>query len=180
MFDNIEEYRDIIKMASSTMDTGYEKQGYSTTTSNGDKVKVSITIDTHDEYEKRITIKIEDYHDYDEYYINYEDVYHAFNNNTVKLSENDPIYKVYNSEDSTNYIILIDDLMKYITKCFNINEDLTLDIVRNFPGTSVDMKIRAFSTMIQLVEKNQKVVDRDNLLEDSINAMNDYIQSLDN
>ena len=42
------------------------------------------------------------------------------------------------------------------------------------------MKIRAFSTMIQLVEKNQKVVDRDNLLEDSINAMNDYIQSLDN
>jgi len=145
MFDHIEKHRDIIKMASSTMDTGYAIEGYSTTTPNGNNAVVSTIVDTHDEYEKNITIKIEDYHDYDEYYINYEDVYNAFKNNTVKL-----------------------------------NENLTMSIVCNFSGTSTDMKIRAFSTMIQLVEKNQKVVDRDNLLEDSINAMNDYIQSLDN
>lgn len=180
MFDNIEKHRDIIKMATSTMDTGYEVVGYSTTTPNGNNAVVSTIVDTHDEYEKNITIKIENDHDFDDYHINYEDVYHAFKNNTVKLSENDPIYKICNSDNSTNHNILRDELMQYITKCFNINEDLTLDIVRNFPGTSVDMKIRAFSTMIQLVEKNQKVVDRDNLLEDSINAMNDYIQSLDN
>lgn len=30
MFDNIEKHRDIIKMATSTMDTGYEVVGYST------------------------------------------------------------------------------------------------------------------------------------------------------
>lgn len=180
MFDHIEKHRDIIKMASSPMDTGYAIEGYSTTTPNGNNAVVSTIIDTHDEYEKNITIKIEDYHDYDEYYINYEDVYNAFKNNTVKLSENDPIYKVCSSDNSTNHNILRDELMMYIAKCLNINENLTMSIVCNFSGTSTDMKIRAFSTMIQLVEKNQKVVDRDNLLEDSINAMNDYIQSLDN
>ena len=179
MFDNIEKHRDIIKIASSTMDTGYAIESYSTTTTpNGNNAVVSTIVDTHDEYEKNITIKIEDYHDYDEYYMNYEDVYHAFKNNTVKLSENDPIYKVCSSDNSTNYNILRDELMKYIAKCLNINENLTMSIVYNFPGTSTDMKIRAFSTMIQLVEKNQKVVDRDNLLEESIKAMDDYIQSL--
>ena len=114
MFDNIEKHRDIIKMASSTMDTGYAIEGYSTTTPNGNNAVVSTIIDTHDEYEKNITIKIEDYHDYDEYYINYEDVYHAFKNNTVKLSENDPIYKVCSSDNSTNHNILRDELMMYI------------------------------------------------------------------
>lgn len=177
MFDNIEEYRDIIKMASSTMDAGYEKQGYSTTTSNGDKVKVSITIDTHDEYKKIINIQIDD--GFDDCHINYDDVYHAFKNNTVKLSEDDPIYKVCTFDNSSNYNICRDELMKYITKCFNIDEKLTLNIVYDFPGTSIDMKIRAFSTMVRFVEKNQEVVDRDNILQESINAMNDYIENLE-
>ena len=94
-------------------------------------------------------------------------------------TENDPIYKVCSYDNSTNYNILRDELMKYITKCLNIDEKLTLNIVYDFPGTSIDMKIRAFSTMVRFVEKNQEVVDRDNILQESINAMNDYIENLE-
>ena len=183
MFDNIDKYRNDIKMATSTMDTGYAAEGYTTTTPNGNNATVYNIVDTHDEYKKNIIIKIDDgYNDgYDEYHINYEDVYNKVKNSNVKLSEDNLFYKNCVSNNPANpndNNILRNDLMKYITKCFNINEKLTLSIVCNFPGTSIDMKIRAFSTMIQLVEKNQKVVERDNLLEDSINAMDDYIQSL--
>ena len=94
-------------------------------------------------------------------------------------TENDPIYKVCSSDNSTNYNILRDELMMYIAKCLNINENLTMSIVCNFSGTSTDMKIRAFSTMVRFVEKNQEVVDRDNILQESINAMNDYIENLE-
>ena len=189
MFKNIEEYRNVIKMAASTMDTGYEEVGYSTTTSNDNNVIVSVLVDTHDEYKKKISIKVEDgYHinsgfkKYDEYHMNYNDVYQAFKNNAVKLSKDDPIYKACISDDPSNhndYMISNDELMKYIAKCLNINEKLTFNIIRNFPGTSVNMKIRAFSTMIQFVEKNQEVMTKDNILQDSINAMNDYIENLE-
>ena len=47
MSDNINKYQDVIKMASSTTDTGYEEIGYSTTTSNGNNVTVSVLVDTH-------------------------------------------------------------------------------------------------------------------------------------
>lgn len=190
MSDNINKYQDVIKMASSTTDTGYDKEvGYSTTTSNGNNVTVSVLVDTHYEYKKKISIKVEDcYHinggfkNYDEYHMNYNDVYQAFKNNAVKLSKDDPIYKACISDNSTNhndYMISNDELMKYIAKCLNINEKLTFNIIRNFPGTSTDMKIRAFSTMIQFVEKNQEVMTKDNILQDSINAMNDYIENLE-
>lgn len=173
MFDNIEKYRNIIKMASSTMDTGYEEEGYSTTTSNGNNVVVYTVIDTHDEYKKIVTIKLDD----KEYHMDYDDVYHSVKNGNVKLSENDLIDNVC-IVDNDSYYILRDELVKYITKCFNINEKLTLDIVHNFSGTSTDMKIQAFNIMIRLVEKDQEVVVKDNILQDRINAMDTYIQSL--
>ena len=189
MSDNINKYQDVIKMASSTTDTGYEEIGYSTTTSNGNNVTVSVLVDTHYEYKKKISIKVEDgYHinggfkNYNEYHMNYNDVYQAFKNNAVKLSKDDPIYKACISDNSTNhndYMISNDELMKYIAKCLNVNEKLTFNIIRNFPGTSTDMKIRAFSTMIQFVEKNQEVMTKDNILQGSINAMNDYIENLE-
>ena len=114
--------------------------------------------------------------------MNYNDVYQAFKNNAVKLSKDDLICKACISDDPSNhndYMISNDVLMKYIAKCLNINEKLTFNIIRNFPGTSVNMKIRAFSTMIQFVEKNQEVIAKDNILQDSINAMNDYIENLE-
>lgn len=174
MLININKYRRIIKMAASTMDTGYEEEGYSTTTSNGNNVVVYTIIDTHDEYKKIVNIKL---NDDKEYHMDYDDVYLSVKNGNVNFSENDLIDNVC-IVDNDSYYILRDELMMYIAKCLNINENLTMSIVCNFSGTSTDMKIRAFSTMIQLVEKNQRVVDRDDLLEDSINAMDDYIQSL--
>ena len=183
MFDNIDKYRNDIKMATSTMDTGYAEEGYSTITTKGNNVVVSTIVDTHDEYKKNITIKIDDgYNDgYDEYYMNYEDVYNKVKDGNVKLSEDNLFCKNCVSNNTTNpndNNILRNELIKYITKCFNINEKLTLNIIRDFPGTSADMKIQAFNTMIRLVEKNQEVVSKDKLLQESLNAMDDYIQSL--
>ena len=182
MFNNIKKYRNTVKMASSTMDTGYEAQGYATTTSNGNNATVSILMDTHNKYKKNITIKVDKgYEDYDEYYINFEDVYNKVKDGNVKPPEDNLFYKNCVSTNLTNHNynnILIADLIKYITKCLNINENLTLNIIRDFPGTSTDMKIQAFNTMIHLVEKNQEVVAKDKLLQESLNAMDDYIQSL--
>lgn len=176
MLININKYRRIIKMAASTMDTGYEEEGYSTTTSNGNNVVVYTIIDTHDEYKKIVNIKL---NDDKEYHMDYDDVYLSVKNGNVNFSENDLIDNVC-IVDNDSYYILRDELMMYIAKCLNINENLTMSIVCNFSGTSTDMKIRAFSTMIQLVEKSEEVVNKDILLQDSIDAMDNYIQSLDN
>lgn len=112
MFDNIEKHQTILKMASSTMDTGYEAQGYTTTTtSNGNNATIYNIVDTHDEYEKKIIIKTYDgYEDRNEYYIDYEDVYNNVKNDNIKLSEDNLFYKNCVSSNHNDNNILRDEL----------------------------------------------------------------------